>query len=1084
MSKNKGLIDWTGERYVPWVDLGTPEIHYEHLHRYYFASQFVEGRKVLDLASGEGYGCAIMAERAAEVIGVELDENAVNHAASQYPLPNIRFIAGSITEVPIQEEKIFDVITCFEAIEHIEEHEKLLTEVKRLLKEDGLFIISSPNRLLYSDKTGYKNPYHVRELYFEEFRGLLAKYFPYVFFLGQKVFPVSSIWPLGTGEGFSTEVCVRKADTGFIRVGVQEKIPLYFIAIASEQQLPEGIKFSTLTDVTEELFDRLRRMIDEREQLLAEMKREFSMEEKALRAQIAEKEQCILRLEENLTNLTNRLSIKEKEFLQEKDRLETQIPEKQRTIVQLEETLNHLRKKLAEKDSEILLMRSSLGWRLVKKYRGVMDIIFPVHSSRRKIYEVGQKSLKIALTEGPFVFARKAAQKAVRYFKLRQNAGLIRCSRAEKLLIREVRDAMPVKKHQVLVDIVICVHNALDDVKKCLESILKYTSEPYRLILVDDGSDIATRLFLEEYARTIKATLIRNEVARGYTCAANQGLRYSSADYVVLLNSDTVVTPGWLDRMIECADSDVRIGIVGPLSNCASWQSVPKIEDNGDWAQNPLPENLSVIDMGELVAKYSARLYPRIPFLNGFCLLIKRQVIDKIGYFDETAFKEGYGEENDYCLRTQKAGFQLAIADDVFIYHAQSRSYSHERRKLLCERANNILIGRYGAKLIEDGVKACRYDRVVEGIRVRAEIMIEHEKLVSHGRKCWSGRRVLFILPVAGPGGGANVVIQEAKAMRRMGVDAVILNLNAYQKGFSTGYPGLDVPVIYAEVQDIEQIVKDFDVVVATANYSVEWLERVPPNVIKCYYIQDFEPYFYQPSSQEFWVAWNSYTRFHDLVRITKTEWNKEEVKTKIGVDCHVIGPSVNIDLFRPRRRDRASERELWIAAMVRPDSPRRAPKLTMEVLQEIWLHFGDKVKLIIFGSLDDDPGFQPLPKNFVYENVGILSPQKMAWLLNEVDIFIDLSEYQAMGLTALEAMACGCAVIVPKKGGTGSFALHEVNSLVIDTSSKKSIMESLIRLITDDNLRANIQRHALKDACKWPPEKAAYNMLKVIFNT
>lgn len=87
-SEQKALIDWTGERYVPWVDLGTPEIHYEHLHRYFFASQFVEGKKVLDMASGEGYGCAIIAEKASEVIGVELDEKAVRHAASRYPLPN------------------------------------------------------------------------------------------------------------------------------------------------------------------------------------------------------------------------------------------------------------------------------------------------------------------------------------------------------------------------------------------------------------------------------------------------------------------------------------------------------------------------------------------------------------------------------------------------------------------------------------------------------------------------------------------------------------------------------------------------------------------------------------------------------------------------------------------------------------------------------------------------------------------------------------------------------------------------------------------------------------------------------------
>ncbi|NPV26673.1 MAG: methyltransferase domain-containing protein [Firmicutes bacterium] len=401
---------------MPWVDLGTPEIHYEHLHRYYFASQFIEGKKVLDLAFGEGYGCAIMAEKAADVTGVELDEKAVKHASSRYPLPNVKFIKGSITEVPIRGEKIFDVITCFEAIEHIEEHEKLLAEVKRLLKEDGLFIISSPNKLTYSDETAYKNPYHVKELYFDEFRELLTKYFPYVFFLGQKVFPVSSIWPLGIGEGSLAEVCVRKVDTGFIRVGVQDKVPLYLIAIASEQQLPEGVRLSTLTDVSEELFGRLHRMIDEREHLLAEREQEFFIERETLRAQIAEKEQSILQLEKNLTNLKNLLSIKEKEFMQEKESQENQIAEKERTIAQLEENLSQLRRHLAERDIEIRLIYSSLGWRFIQQYRRIMDGIFPPLSSRRRFYELAQKALKIALTEGPFALGRKATRKVTRYF--------------------------------------------------------------------------------------------------------------------------------------------------------------------------------------------------------------------------------------------------------------------------------------------------------------------------------------------------------------------------------------------------------------------------------------------------------------------------------------------------------------------------------------------------------------------------------------------------------------------------------------------------------------------------------------------
>ena len=106
--------------------------------------------------------------------------------------------------------------------------------------------------------------------------------------------------------------------------------------------------------------------------------------------------------------------------------------------------------------------------------------------------------------------------------------------------------------------------------------------------------------------------------------------------------------------MIACAESRPRIGLVGPLSNTASWQSIPDIESHGDWATNPLPAGMTVGEMGQLVAGASARLYPQMPLLNGFCLLLRRELIQQIGYFDEENFGAGYGEEDDYTLAGSK----------------------------------------------------------------------------------------------------------------------------------------------------------------------------------------------------------------------------------------------------------------------------------------------------------------------------------------------------------------------------------------------------------------------------------------------
>ncbi len=669
-------------------------------------------------------------------------------------------------------------------------------------------------------------------------------------------------------------------------------------------------------------------------------------------------------------------------------------------------------------------------------------------------------------------------------------------------------DATSVPPHQP-VDIIVCVHNALAEVQRCLDSIVQYSTPPYTLIIVDDGSQTETRDYLRDYVRTHSTVLLRNEKARGYTCAANQGLRAATGAYVILLNSDTIVTPHWLDRMVACAESDPKIGMVGPLSNTASWQSIPEFEYQGDWATNPLPTDLSVTQMATRIAAHSARLYPRLPFLNGFCLFIKRQLIENIGIFDEATFPQGYGEENDYCIRARKAGWELAIADDVYIYHAQSKSYSHERRKQLADHAFNVLVDKYGQTTLDAGIDFCKNSRVLQGIRIRAKLIIERWNFITQAQYYWRGKRVVFVLPVMEIGGGANVVIDEAHAMLRMGIDVHILNFLHHQTGFEQCYPQLDVPVIYAAADfEIPNLCRDFDAVIATAYNSVEWiapLAEQQDGPIIAYYIQDFEPYFYvnQPAhyrlfwqsawlrrrfasyyfrtEPEFRNAWISYLRIPNIICFTKTRWNKREVEKQIKLPCTVIGASCRIDIFQPRL-EHTGQDKVRISAMIRPSSTRRGARRTMQVLREIQHQFGDKIEIILFGVVDDDPEFLALPRDFKYRNLGICVPKQIAVLFNKIDIFVDFSNFQAMGLTAMEAMACGVAVIVPNIGGTDSFAIHQRNALVIDTISYQTCYTALTTLVNDDKLRMSLMTQAIKDIAHFYPEKSAYRILDLLF--
>ena len=644
------------------------------------------------------------------------------------------------------------------------------------------------------------------------------------------------------------------------------------------------------------------------------------------------------------------------------------------------------------------------------------------------------------------------------------------------------------RAYQATVEVVVCVHDALADVRRCLESVVLHSNSPYALILVDDGSNAPTRDYLVEFAGMHGATLLRNERALGYTFAANRGLRHSTADYVVLLNSDTVVTPEWLNRMIACAETDPRIGLVGPLSNTASWQSIPAIESQGDWAPNPLPVGMQVEEMGQLVARSSARLYPKVPLLNGFCLLLRRELIREIGYFDEENFGAGYGEEDDFALRARKAGWSLAWADDVYVYHAQSRSYSDEKRQVLCDRAGAVVARKHGQQIIDEGVAFCRWDRVLEGIRARSRSMLARQEWVARGRARYAGHRVLFVLPVVQAGGGGNVVIDEAMAMREMGVDVGIFNLTIYRDGFEAAYPGLSIPVTFGSQEDLAALAGRYDAVIATHNSSVAWLEpieRQNDRPVRGYYVQGFEPYMYPPDTEDFRQALASYSLFPDLVRFTKTEWTRQEVKEKAGVDCAVVGVSLKTDLFRPRPRAGPAwpSCPLKVAAMVRSNAPYREPRLTMEILRRMTQRYGAGVEAVIFGTSADEPEFAGLAGGFSWTLAGVINQEQVARLMNEVDIFVDFSSHQAMGLAALEAMACGAAVIVPSRGGAVSFARDGVNALVVDTSSPAACWQALQRLIEDHNLRSRLQRNALIDVCDVFPERPAFQILGALFD-
>jgi GT2 family glycosyltransferase/glycosyltransferase involved in cell wall biosynthesis len=289
-----------------------------------------------------------------------------------------------------------------------------------------------------------------------------------------------------------------------------------------------------------------------------------------------------------------------------------------------------------------------------------------------------------------------------------------------------------------MIDIIIPVFNGVQALAACLESVTRTVRQPHRLILIDDAStDPRVRSFLTAFSGANPEALITaNRENLGFVGTVSRALAQSSNDAVVL-NSDTVVTEGWLAGMLDCANSSERIGIVCPLSDNATLLTVPG-------ARHYLARGLLRPDQAaDIIRTNSNRLYPRLPTAVGFCMLLRRSMLERIGPLDP-AFGRGYGEENDLSMRARAAGFDIACADDVFVAHAGSASFGTETSALKA-RNERLLNRRWPG--YEPDVRA-----FLENGGLRPSLERACAALLRAASSC--GRHVLYIThPYDGVGG-------------------------------------------------------------------------------------------------------------------------------------------------------------------------------------------------------------------------------------------------------------------------------------------------------------------------------------------
>jgi glycosyltransferase involved in cell wall biosynthesis len=352
---------------------------------------------------------------------------------------------------------------------------------------------------------------------------------------------------------------------------------------------------------------------------------------------------------------------------------------------------------------------------------------------------------------------------------------------------------------------------------------------------------------------------------------------------------------------------------------------------------------------------------------------------------------------------------------------------------------------------------------------------------------------IMFLLPVSGGSGGAHSVMQEADAMRALGIDAVIATNDGNAARLRRGYKDLSTihnfVLAYESPSALGALLTQRrpDIVVATTNQSVHVLEEALhiaklPNQRTAYYIQDYEPLFYDRGSNEWNIAYSSYGRIPNCVHFAKTRWLQETVLNNHGVLVEKVEPSIDHGVYYPRISEIMSQRtHLTVAAMIRPSTPRRAPRRTVRIMNKIAQEYSDRVRCITFGCSADELRQNSL-RLIGVDNLGVLARDELGDLFRETDLFLDLSDFQAFGRTSIEAMSCGSVSIVPAHGGASEYALDGKNCFVADTRCDENILGAFRQwLAMSDFERRQMALEGIKAGFRYSPQSAALSEISVL---
>lgn len=580
-------------------------------------------------------------------------------------------------------------------------------------------------------------------------------------------------------------------------------------------------------------------------------------------------------------------------------------------------------------------------------------------------------------------------------------------------------------------DIVIPVYKSPEWVKLCVYAIFKTTKLELldKVILVNDCDDEYTINCLnnlkEKYGD--KIIIEQNKKNLGFVGTSNKGMKISKADYVLLLNTDCILSMNAIEKMINAMEQDKEIGLLSPISSNAANLTLEMFE------------GFNYSDMNDLLEKkFSGKIFDACTIV-GNCLMITKECIKKVGYLDE-AYGLGYGEETDYQFKAMEKGFKAKVLIDTYVFHKSEASFgtSKEKQERL-KKNRDLFFSRWQEQYDKEMAKYQKNDPI--------EYILKN---LDENDKAPKIDNAIYLSGIVQNAGGVHVAVDMVNYLAINGININIIY------DFYGEYKEIMLfnPLSSNNVENVK-----FKNVIATLWDSVFMAKKIADKqqAKLLYFVQGNECLF--ENAGVYGIVDTTYKMADSIFTISN--YLAEEIKEKINIKPEIINNGINYDLIFKNEK----KKKINTITFVLRNNVMKGDWILLDILKKIDIKFSGLNINVVYMSNSIE--FPEMINNKINKVLGPVSRNEIIGILQNSDIYIDASLNEGFGLTPLEAMACGNVPIVSNSFGVNDYIKNKKNGFIINEVNDANKYVEKLELLLNDKDMYNSMKKNIEQTCK-----------------